>query len=573
MANKGSKKGFIFTVLALAILAMVLLSVGTWSRAFEQSEERASQRFKGESVRSILLVTSDKSLSEFANASAFYALYKMSNYSAGSANGFESDCLPIEPESAEFPRNRCTASIEKYASWLMENGTLPPDAAYPGLPYSPDENASYTIAAWTGRVSESARLMGFNVSFSKPQGFIFRQNSPWSARVYFNLTMNLTDFEGTVRKQATLLANATVSLEGFVDPMVPRSEPVTHDRYGIEKEIPPAVKQVWKNDEYPSPSALEPKLVCPDEGCATPEGHGWFFGPATTDYPGTGIFEGEGNESERINQYILVSGYTDELPEAASLYGGVVVTSAPDWTAPAEQFLPGCQEPYNLSYQQKCLNCIVRSTYVPEGCDPVYEIYKNEVASPVIVATNFQMDRLQSVFRRGMGKAENQSFALIDNEYDERIRKADGHHRAWDITSIRDMAICGFYVHDESAPSPSYFQRMLGDVPSQEGIVSEKLGIESFLVGKWAGGANDVVAGVSVPTDALSRLDYEFYGEPIALMYRIKGMMGCKDKPMCDSAAAALNGTGHFRLTERALCRYNLGEIVYHEGSAASLCR
>ena len=43
--------GFFFAVMALAILSLVLASVQVWVAAFEQSDYRASQRFKGEAMR------------------------------------------------------------------------------------------------------------------------------------------------------------------------------------------------------------------------------------------------------------------------------------------------------------------------------------------------------------------------------------------------------------------------------------------------------------------------------------------------------------------------------------------
>jgi hypothetical protein len=193
--------------------------------------------------------------------------------------------------------------------------------------------------------------------------------------------------------------------------------------------------------------------------------------------------------------------------------------------------------------------------------DTGWEIYDNKVEVPVIVASGqFDLNSVTEVVKDAGDYETSEQYVLIDNEYESRDMKMDGYHRIWDITALRDMAICGFYIHGKG---PSFFQRMLAGEP----IGNSELGIESFVVGRWAGGAGDM------DNDDLSRLDWEFYGSGGGFNPpRIKGMMGCKSKEMCSSDDAVKMGVGHFRLSrDDAVERYGLLGI-YCRDSGASPC-
>jgi len=182
----------------------------------------------------------------------------------------------------------------------------------------------------------------------------------------------------------------------------------------------------------------------------------------------------------------------------------------------------------------------------------------NPVNVPVIVASNeWDINNVMPVTRAQVGGSITEKFVLIDNRYENGYeKKLEGYHRIWDITKLRDMAICGFYV--DGGKGPSFFQRML----SGEIIQNPEFGIESFVVGQWAGGKED--SADDYAADLYSRLDWEFYeetgGNDVA---KIKGMMGCKSKEMCTplSRNATEMGVGKFRLSDDATERYGSTDI------------
>ncbi|MFA6214374.1 MAG: hypothetical protein WC717_03790 [Candidatus Micrarchaeia archaeon] len=510
-----ARGGFFFAVMALAMLSLVLMTVQVWVKTFEQSDYRASQRFKGEAMRSILASLSDKSLSDFANASAFFATYKMANYTSYLGNGFDH----LESGDAYNPY---TGRVEKTAIELMVNGSSEPSAGNP-INYSEEEKGAYTLAAWQNRTDSAANAMGFDIEFSGAKNIRYYQIDPWTVGVSFELEMNITDSEGTMRQQKKMKAESSFPISGFLDPMITRSDMANR---GMERAAA-TEKQVFKLGMYNVPQDVKPEMA----DSAGKEGNGWFFGPIMEEYPNVE------NGFQNLKQYVLVHGYDENLSVYADSYGAVIVTNQP------RTVRIGCVE-----RQADCLNCMEREAGGP-GCPPAGEWHlfpnNNAVGVPVVVASSeWDINEVMRVTREMEGGPLTEQYVLIDNSYEnpEDKMRPDSYHRIWDITRLRDMAICGFYVH--GGRGPSFFQRMLANA---ESIPNPALGIESFVVGKWAGGADDQGG------DGSSRLDWEFYGGNVPWdVARIKGMMGCKSKEMCSGEDALEMGAGHFRLSKDA---------------------
>lgn len=535
--------------MALAILSFMLLTTQVWVRTFEEMDQRASDRFKGEAMRLVLSTLSDTAMSDFANASAFYATSRIVN--ATEIEGFHA-------ATANDSYNPDTGLVEQTAFDLMMYGNSSPSATM-SIEYSPAEKDAYTIAAWQGKIRSAANVMGFNASFGNIENFTFRQDGPWQVLSYFEMPMNISDMENTMHQSKRLIANATFPINGFVDPMVVRNE--LERRPSIPRDPTlVAQKQIWKHAVYNTSGDVAPLLV--DDRAS--EGYGWFYGPITSDYPGVGILNG--SELDKIDQYILVHGYDGNLSTYAGAYGAVILTTSPVVVSTNYIDSSGCN--VTEHNQTQCLNCL-RSVEVVSGdpgCAVPEYIYANEVDVPMIAASgdwSTNRSKIPRVFREGM-PVQNQSFVLLDNEFatPERIRQ--GYHRIWDTTLLRDMAICGFYVQGVPLSGPSFFQRMLANSYASAPIHNPDLGIESFLVGRWAGGKDDQTF------DSHSRLDWEFYPD-VQPSSKIKGMPGCKNFAMCSGTNATTEGVGKFRLSHNAAARYGLNGIAC-QASASSPC-
>lgn len=581
------KQGFVFTVLALAILVLIMLSMALWVRTFEQGEIRASERFKGEAVRSIMNAVSDESITKFANSSAYYATYQLVGYSfnrdtriaqspAPDYLGIPADCADRAAVSS-YPENNCTRNVELYAKALMENGSLPSSVAQASqFYYNESENDSYTLKSWREKVSTSANMMGFNVTFSPVRNFTYKQVDAWHVQVYFEMNMDLSDMEHTMRQSKTLRANATFPIEGFEDPMITRNEMKIHSGTS-GTDVP--IKQMWRNGNYLTTQDVRPILVADNEGSDDERmamyGVGWFFGPIETCLYDTTLPENPlqpGGCPPGISQSVLVTSNATSAYPVADFYGAILLTVQPN-VLHGQEHSNGCN--YNTTYQENCLNCLKWwETNVPGCTNRGPEVYDKKVNLPVSVVTNWGTAAIPTVHRAG-ATPENQQFILLDNEHPAggaSPQMGDGYHRVWDITRLRDMEICGFYVHDTVRPAPSFFQRMLLGAPNPQ-YASLPLGIESFVAGQWAGGKIDFESGQAA-MDSRSKLDFEFYSSSPPASYKIKGMPGCKYEDMCklSNTNATEVGIGKFRLGSESSFRYGAESIAYSDdGTAPSL--
>ncbi len=520
-------RGFFFAVMALAMLSLVLMTVQVWVKTFEQSDYRASQRFKGEAVRSILDSLSDKTLTGFANASAFYATYKLVNYTSNQGLGLG------QAIGSDETRNKGTGLVESAAIGLMMNGSSPPGWGVP-IEYSADEKNAYTLAGWQNRTDAAANAMGFGIQFSDARNFRYYQVDAWTVGVSFDMDMNITDMEGTMRQNKTMHAESNFSVSGFLDPMITRKDMERAGSRDLATE-----KQIFRHDGYSTPDDVKPEIM----DAYSVEGNGWFFGPIVEQYPYE-LGNSTGANIGNLKQYVLVHAYDANLSSYADAYGAVIVTGG------ASSITVGCAE-----RQTRCLNCMERQMGGP-GCPPATTWYtypnNNPADVPVIVPSNaWDINNVMNVTKAETGGSLTEKFVLIDNEKESSSDKMSGYHRIWDITKLRDMAICGFYV---GGKGPSFFQRMLSGA---ESIQNLDFGIESFVVGQWAGGAIDQ------SRDGYSRLDWEFYGASHVNDARIKGMMGCKSKEMCSvsNSNATKIGVGKFRLSTDSAARYGSSSI------------
>ena len=424
-----------------------------------------------------------------------------------------------------------------------------------------EEKQSYTINAWKQKVNDAANIMGFRANFSDPRNLTVRQLDPWTVGVSFDMDMNVSDMEGTMRQTKTVRASSNFSIEGFPDPFITRNDILQRKPTPVESEA--EQKQIFANPSYPTPASIASQTQIIGNGS---EGNGWFAGPVTDNPPGLGIFT-NATEQARMWQYIYyVQSYYPGLESDANLYGAVIIGSNPGVNNTYNVTLPGADPSckYNITAQTNCLNCKTEYITTP-GCERDPEYTKN-VSVPVIAAGGFSINDITYVHRNGL---ESQSrYALIDNQFRTYKNKIDGYHRIWDLTSIRDMTICGFYVHDNA---PSFFQRMLKEtgVPSSPGSInSTEYGIETLLLGAWAGGWLDKGTASTFDNDKRSRLDWEFYSAqstfPPATTFKIKGMAGCRTEGMCQDGnnSAITESTGKFRLTDSVAAKYGLDRIA-----------
>lgn len=110
--------------------------------------------------------------------------------------------------------------------------------------------------------------------------------------------------------------------------------------------------------------------------------------------------------------------------------------------------------------------------------------------------------------------------------------------KIYDIDRQKQATLCGNYFLSDDAPD--IFSRM-------EGKINEKdeFGIETFILGTWV-------------LEDYSKLDHEYYSKIDG--HKIKGMLGCKDRTMCDSEISTI---GRLTISIGNLDKYGMRVIRY----------
>ncbi|MCC7552621.1 hypothetical protein KO317_03060 [Candidatus Micrarchaeota archaeon] len=167
------------------------------------------------------------------------------------------------------------------------------------------------------------------------------------------------------------------------------------------------------------------------------------------------------------------------------------------------------------------------------------------------------------------GELSDKRFVLINNENDHDVSASDafyGFHELWDLNDLREMIMCGAYIETNESDiyGPSFFQRMIEE-PWE--LDSDNFGLETFLVGPYAGGYHNP------DKDNLCQLDRNFARDRSG-EHMIKGMPGCNSFDMTstymDSDDPVVTvGTGHFTITNEIMQQYGLERITCIEDNGA----
>ncbi len=542
----GTRKGFFFTVLAVILLSIIVASVATWSSVVASREAKVSENFRLKTLKTALESAGPSSLSPYSQKAFEYALWKIANYSS---------CNPIRAAGGPA-ENPDTGVISESLAHLFVNGSVPRSLINPEITYV-NEELQYSLSNYSGMLNNSFSPTGILIWLENPRNVSVSQIGPYLAALDYNVTLAAKSPDNAVSVRKDISIHSEVSLEGFVDPLISRGDANFRN---VACEVS-AKRQVFLHPSIRTPRELAPVLIADENSADVPvsEGKGWFYGNIT---------EIRASKSPEINpssfsQNILLTSYYEGLATDAQLYGGIILTSAPNITTQEIQIGRDCT--MIREEETECLDCLRIIRYRQLGnvsCpgDSV-DVYANEVSTPFVVATgNLQSEDLEYT--------NLEQYAMIDNENDvwEGEQKREGYHRIYNLQKLRDATVCGYYV--QSASAPSYFQRMV----STGAYLSSPYGIQTFVLGRWAGGGDFTIG------DDYSRVDYKFYQRTIVnsdLEHtgKIKGMPGCKGTAMCDERndAPIFDGVGKFRLDEDSISEYRLGEIAC-DGRDRSSC-
>ncbi len=609
-------------MLALVLISFIFISIQLWAQTVQVEEARSAQRFRVEAMRTSLSMVDNDALNRFSNASMVLALDTLSraieDHPDSGVRG-----LPVEGGSGTaFPDGTGAANRTMYelmAAGSTSGGLYPASGQkffYYGnssnLTYSPDAMRS-TLPYFFNQTGAAARLMGYDLVWGNVSNFSFNQTGLWQVSVYFEVPMNLTDPNGQLSIQKTFVVNTTADISGMTDPMAARQDRAARPNLP-DTERPH--RNVYHVSQYLSSDDAQARLIKAAPGAV--EGMGWFFGPVSTFNSSAFTSTDYRYNLSKIGSYILETSDMNEAISQSAYFGAIVLQNSGGSqfdTVRTDVASPTCS--YAVQDQHPaCLYCLRR--YVPNTTNALDCPPKSAEINPDTIPVNPDIPyvaitgSLNTIlghenYNTGLPEiliqnALNQSdlfgsSRIYKNSYGSLARKFSGDYppaaqsRIYDMTGPRDMAICGYYV--ASPYGPSFLQRLTALAPYDGHTPYSKqgYGIESFLTGRWAGGADDPVpdwthiAQASADNPNLnserdSRLDYQFY--PSA--YRcagsfIQGMPGCKSLPMCANdepqGSPRADATGRFAISNKSYDagvpspadRYNLTNLQYFDNS------
>lgn len=500
-----NKKGFMFVVTVFLILTYILLSISVWVKGIEASERAYAEFYKESTVELAIEQITPAKMVEVADVVMNRALFRLNEHTIDS---------PVIADEMDENEN-----IRRAFSELLVNGSA--DSQYfkgPGIEDS--ENSS--LSDWASNLNASLLAIGVYVSDFRVSNFEIRQSDMNELNYSFDLTLKLRDYANTSSVSRTYEnLGSTLDVSGLVDPALARkSNQTIYRQFFFDK------------DRYGSAGSIE--IINKGEGKG---GQGWLYAPlasatsGTTDVPSLDLIA----SADRRN-YILVGNFTEIEalgPATYKEFGGFILTNRPTVTP-----FDDCG-----GEESDTFNPIKFSD--PPDC--VADFGSPEVGLPFIVAPGFNVGSAPEC--RMLDGAGNLRCVLFINPYlpsevmDDHELKLEEGGGVYDVESIRDFVMCGYYTHNPKAPS--YLQRLLEGPYSRN---STQFGIETFVIGEYA---SDY--GIY---DFNSRLDRELFNSTIQGI-KVRGLPGCKDFGMCADRPV----TGVFAASSDAIGDYNLDEI------------
>ncbi len=605
------RRGFFFTVLALVILSFIFISISLWAQAQTANEARAAERFRVEALQTALGMVSNDTLTKFANASAIFAINKLATsleeytdtYDTCSIQGMTYYTGPHN----EYPDGAYLMNSSIYELMFYGNTSAYLHGHAAGdhwnssgnLTYVGDER-KYTIDNFFNQTRAAVAVLGYNVTWGKPDNFTFNQTDAWTMNVSMVIPMNFTDSRGWVNISRRVVINFSIPIDGFTDPSVMRGDMVhrpnpTTSTCGSScisdfanrphRNVYRGVNAYTSNVVYNNSTDAQAKLLANGN-----EGMGWFFGPVS-DQP-ISAFSDTNVKYNRSNirSYIYITSSAADALEQSGNFGGLIITTPLGAENKTAYTVGNCK--YTNHTQTNCIFCAfyqetndskncpltAKAQVTPESIpkDPyIPYIQLNNYDPTVNVPHNYHTDLPEVLIQSDLNATDlcpnlnATNLVCLDpvqsNPSIANIKLMNSHAKVWDITGPRDMALCGFYVRSDYGPS--YTQRFLdfwGVQNPNKNYSKLNQGIESFVMGQWAGGKTDACAQVlNSKIETYSRVDYQFYSTDLnGVGFTcngpfVEGMPGCKQFGHCTSTGPLMNGTGRF-----ALCVDNTKPLI-----------
>ena len=520
MSNTHSYKGFFFVLVSFILLSYILVSTFAWVRAIETSERTYSDAFRASSLTTLADQVSEQRMNIYTDVASHYTLYKLVNHSVGYELLDEPDDEYYHIRAAFFELlSNCTTSPEHYVEPV------------PAI-YTPEEKETYCFAGFLEQLNTSLSKAGFEVQEFSVSNYSLNETAhPLELEMNLTLYLRIKDLQTQTSLNRTYHISRTLNATGFFDPLLARQSieqlrqggdpnlTIYKGMYLYEAEDADTPFDEVHTELYPIKRSIDSKMHI---------GQGWFYGNL--------VFWGKAEDAAYPSQSILVGNYSDiKSVDNWEDFGAYILLNEP--IDP-----PGCSD------QQDTFNRIQKdedtsggSTHCDESIDSADSGYTDK---PFIVYAD-EEDFREDIYEPSTGPTRPipypKSILFITKYSHEQVmgdidRKDSNPGAIFDIEKLRDFTRCSYYiVHADEAPS--FLQRLLVNGYER----TSPIGIETTLVGKWAGGIDNP------GWNEFSRVDREFFNRLPG--DKIRGMPGCKDWYMCMDRDELVSDVGNFRFS------------------------
>jgi len=511
--QKNTTRGFFFVLITLLVLGYILASITLWAKSMEIAEAQYSEKFKMSNLEMVVSQISQERVEKFADISAYHALSAI-------------NALSVETPLKKGSDTDQQLHVQNAFRNMMENGTIVnDDFENPSALSSDTVYNDYSFGGWFSKINATISSLGLEVEHYSFSEFKLNQTAMDELNYSFKVEFSISDNSNRAHLERIYYVNGTLKLTGLIDPAIKR-ETFEKLGYPIEKQF------FFLLDDKNAINAkyLVPYDVNPSKLTSGTEGQGWFYGPVVSFADAKSVPVLERNTTILVGNY---SEITDLIgTEATSLhwsqFGAYIVTNAPYAVSSCGDF----------SSQDNAFNALDCQL----GSSDAKIKDSTKLDKPFAVVPGFSLDTVPSyAYSDGKGGYANKRVLFVNKYPPEEVssspkKKLSSAPVVYSIEKIRDMAVCGYYVHNPKAPS--YLQRLF-DSPYQ--LKDEKFGIETFAFGAWINGTEGGYA------DDLSRLDRELFTAETG--EKVRGMPGCKTYEMCNSGSPV----GHFSLGDSSI--------------------
>jgi len=280
-----SKKGFIFTLLALLVISFMVIEISIYFSAYQVRQESEPLKIRTKVVEEFATQLTGENIQSVSNIAAYNAVHALAK---------DAVIQPVAGTSID--------NISNVIGGLFLNGTRP-DTGKILI-----ENG--TLESWKSNLTDLADKVGIDLTLdSDPSKFKVNQSDPWTVQINYTFTYSLWDDYTKTKISDTYNVSVNVSIVGAEDPLF-------GNQTRLKCQDPGCIRNIFNYEGIVNTS----KIFTADSG----RGKGWFYGEM---FKGMLLSSTDLSESDYTEENKLKILYTDNrflAEDYGNMFGAVI---------------------------------------------------------------------------------------------------------------------------------------------------------------------------------------------------------------------------------------------------------